>query len=124
METIGFDASAGTEHPASSALSVAGFNQHGRAAANSSDLLAALLAIAGHDLRQPLQVILGAHDILARTLDGVVEQVQLARIEHAANKLSDELDQLVDALRLFEPSSNARREKVELSSIFTLIQAE
>jgi signal transduction histidine kinase len=124
METISFDAGARTERPASSAPSVAGFNHHGRAAANSNDLFAALLAIAGHDLRQPLQVILGAHDILARTLGGVVEQVQLARVEHAANKLSNELDQLVGALRLFEPSGNARQEMVELGPVFARFQAE
>src|SRR5262249_26449196 len=82
------------------------------------------LAIASHDLRQPLQVIRGAHDILAKTLDGVVEQVQSARVEGAASALSDKLDQLADALRLFTPSSAARQEIVQLGALFTLLNAE
>ena len=32
----------------------------------NSDFAATLLAMAGHDLRQPLQVITSAHDVLAR----------------------------------------------------------
>jgi len=74
METIASlpDASA---RGVSAAFSVAGFNHGRRAAGDDSNLCAALLAIASHDLRQPLQVIRGAHDILAKTLDGVVEQV-------------------------------------------------
>jgi len=108
----------------SAAFSVAGFNHGRRAAGDDSNLCAALLAIASHDLRQPLQVIRGAHDILAKTLDGVVEQVQLARVEDATSKLGDQLDQLADALRLFEPSNTARQETVRLGPIFTLLNAE
>ena len=39
----------------------------------AGDFSATLLAMAGHDLRQPLQVITSAHDILARhrQLNGV-----------------------------------------------------
>src|SRR6267154_1207640 len=33
-----------------------------------SDFSATLLAMAGHDLRQPLQVITSAHDVLAQTI--------------------------------------------------------
>jgi two-component system phosphate regulon sensor histidine kinase PhoR len=123
METISFGPPAPVQHPAALAVAAVGFNHHGRAAESNNDLCAALLAIASHDLRQPLQVIMGAHDILAKTLDGV-EQAQLARAEHATSKLSDKLDQLVDALRLFEPSSGARQEAVRLGPIFTLFQAE
>src|SRR6267154_2751553 len=91
-------------------METVGFNNRSRAARSNNDLCAALLAIAGHDLRQPLQVIVGAHDILAKTLERRDEKFQLARAENATNKLSDKLDQLVDALRLFDPSSSARQE--------------
>src|SRR6266851_6868231 len=102
METISFVARSRAEHSAVLAVAAVGFNNRGRVAQSNNDLCAALLA-AGHDLRQPLQVIIGAHDILARTLNSTVERVQLARIEDATSKLSDKLDQVVDALRLFEP---------------------
>jgi signal transduction histidine kinase len=101
-----------------------GYNNRGRAAWGNNDLCAALLAIAGHDLRQPLQVIVGAHDILAKTLEGRDEQFQLVRAETAASNLSDKLDQLVDALRLFDPSSGARQEIVQLRAVFALLAEE
>jgi len=105
-------------------LAVAGFNHNGRAAARSKDLCAALLAIASHDLRQPLQVIRGAHDILTKTLDGAVEQAQLVRVEHATAKLAANLDQLTDAVRLFEQSSGSHQQAVSLRPIFALFEAE
>jgi signal transduction histidine kinase len=124
MQTIGFAVSTVAEHRTAPAIAAAGFNNCGRLAQSNNDLCAALLALASHDLRQPLQVIIGAHDMLAKILDGSVEQAQLARAEDAASKLSDKLDQLVDALRLFEPSNGGRQEAVPLGPIFTLFQAE
>jgi signal transduction histidine kinase len=124
MQTIGFAASTVAEHRTAPAIAAAGFNNCGRLAQSNNDLCAALLALASHDLRQPLQVIIGAHDMLAKILDGSVEQAQLARAEDAASKLSDKLDQLVDALRLFEPSNGGRQETVPLGPIFALFQAE
>jgi signal transduction histidine kinase len=124
MERIGSSAFAPVERSVATAISAAGFNHSGRAAASNSDLYAALLAIASHDLRQPVQVIIGAHDILMKTLEGGVEQVQLARVEDATSKLTDKINQLADALRMFEPSSGARQETVRLRPLFTLLQAE
>src|SRR5260221_2682587 len=118
METISFGTSTVAERPAAPAVSSVGFNNNGRVAENHNGLCAALLAIASHDLRQPLQVIMGAHDILAKILNSQVEQTQLARVEGATSKLSDKLDQLVDALRLFDPSSGGHRETVQLGPIF------
>jgi hypothetical protein len=54
-----------------------------------SDFCATLLAMASHDLRQPLQVIVGAHDVLARTLHSSAAQAQLARAEDATRQLAD-----------------------------------
>jgi hypothetical protein len=54
-----------------------------------SDFCARLLAMASHDLRQPLQVIVGAHDVLARILHGSAAQAQLARVEEATRQLNE-----------------------------------
>ena len=54
-----------------------------------SGFCATLLAMAGHDLRQPLQVIGGAHDVLAPILHRGAAQAQLARVEDATRQLAD-----------------------------------
>ena len=46
-----------------------------------SDFSATLLAMAGHDLRQPLQVITRAHDVPAQTLAGEEQREELLRAE-------------------------------------------
>jgi signal transduction histidine kinase len=67
-----------------------------------SEFECALLAIAGHDLRQPLQVIQGTHELLglgART----ESELRLLRCgQNAIDQLRTLLDQLVAALRLHE----------------------
>ena len=55
----------------------------------NSDFCATLLAMASHELRQPLQVIVGAHHVLARILHGSAAQAQLARVEDATRQLAD-----------------------------------
>jgi hypothetical protein len=114
METISIGTTI-VERSSALALSAAGFDKSGRVATPQNDLCGALLAIARHDLRQPMQVLIGAHNILAKSLDGRPEQAQLARAESAISKLSDKLDQLVDALRRFSPtprnSANPRASK-------------
>ena len=65
-----------------------------------SDLLATLLAMAAHDLRQPLQVITGAHDLLAGLLRGDSLRFVLARAEDAATRLGVMLAELAEALQL------------------------
>ena len=81
------------------------------------DFCATLLAIASHDLRQPLQVMIGAVDVLAQILRGPREQAQLARATRAAARLISKLDQLVDALHLHESLSGDRPEPVWLDRI-------
>ena len=66
METASLETSTVfTQRPAPPTIPAVGFNNNGRVAERNNALFAALLAIASHDLRQPLQVIIGAHDILA-----------------------------------------------------------
>jgi signal transduction histidine kinase len=71
-----------------------------------SDFSATLLAMAGHDLRQPLQVITSAHDVLARTLASEEQQEQLIRAEIGTAQLASMLGQLVEALQLRERSGD------------------
>jgi len=52
----------------------------------NSDFCAMLLAMASHDLRQPLQAIVSAHDVLARILHGSAAQAQLARVKDATRQ--------------------------------------
>jgi len=65
-----------------------------------------LLAMAGHDLRQPLRLITSAHDVLAQTLDSEQQREELARAEDATAQLASMLGQLVDALQLRERSGD------------------
>jgi hypothetical protein len=60
----------------------------GSADANSG-FCATLLAMASHELRQPLQVIVSAHDVLARIFHRSAAQAQLARVKDATRQLAD-----------------------------------
>ena len=90
----------------------------------ASDFSATLLAMAGHDLRQPLQVIVGAHDLLARIPHGGAAQAQLARAEDATRQLADKLDQLVEALRLREFATSDHHEPVPLGPVLAQLASE
>jgi signal transduction histidine kinase len=67
-----------------------------------SEFESVLLAIAGHDLRQPLQVIQNVHDILGRGLRTTSELRLLQYGQSAVERLRDQLDELLAALRLCE----------------------
>src|SRR5580700_7513634 len=60
----------------------------GDAGQADSDFLVTLLAMAGHDLRQPLQVITNAHDVLVQALASEEQQEQLIRAENATAQLA------------------------------------
>jgi two-component system, OmpR family, phosphate regulon sensor histidine kinase PhoR len=89
-----------------------------------SDFSAILLAMAGHDLRQPLQVITSAHDVLAQTVDGEEQREELARAEDATAQLANMLDQLVEALQLRERSGDNLHRPVPLRPILEDLAAE
>jgi signal transduction histidine kinase len=67
-----------------------------------SGFLATLLAMAGHDLRQPLQLITSAHEVLATMLRGKEQRNELARARDATARLAGMLSQLIEALQLQE----------------------
>ena len=64
-----------------------------------SEFESVLLAIAGHDLRQPLQVIRNAHELLSRGVRTTSEVHQHRMVQSAVDRLSGQLDELVAALR-------------------------
>jgi len=66
----------------------------------ASDAKRRLLAAAGHDLRQPLQVLTFAIDKLGRIARGRPEATEVARAERALDRLTAALDTLVEAARL------------------------
>ena len=67
MEIIGFPGSVRAARRTSWGTRCFGDAVNRDADQAKSDLSSTLLAMAGHDLRQPLQVITSAHDVLART---------------------------------------------------------
>ena len=85
---------------------------------------ATLLAMAGHDLRQPLQLIVGAHDRLARTLRGSEHRKELARAGDATAQLANMLGQIVEALRLRERSDDELHRPVPLRPILDGLAVE
>jgi two-component system phosphate regulon sensor histidine kinase PhoR len=89
-----------------------------------SDFSATLLAMAGHDLRQPLQVITGAHDVLAQTLASEEQREQLIRAENATAQLTSMLGQVIDALRLRERSGDDLHVAVPLRPVLDDLAAE
>jgi two-component system phosphate regulon sensor histidine kinase PhoR len=124
METIGF------LDPVRSAVP-AGWNTRRTSSAMSRDARAAdrnfsatLLAMAGHDLRQPLQVITSAHDVLARTLDREEQREELTRAGDATAQLASMLGQLVEALQLRERSGEDLHLPVPLRPVLEDLAAE
>ena len=62
-----------------------------------------LLAIAGHDLRQPLQAIQSSHELLGLGVRTNSELRLLRSGQHAIDRLTAQLDELLAALRLRDP---------------------
>jgi two-component system phosphate regulon sensor histidine kinase PhoR len=84
----------------------------------TTDFQAVLLAMAGHDLRQPLQIIQSSHELLGIGVRTKSEQRLLRRGQHAINGLNGLLDQLLGAVRLYEHSRGAKLSPVALEPLF------
>lgn len=65
-----------------------------------SNFEAVLLAIAGHDLRQPLQVIQSAHELLGLGIRTSSELRCLRSGQNAIDRLKGQLEQILTALRV------------------------
>jgi signal transduction histidine kinase len=88
------------------------------------DFLATLLAMAAHDLRQPLQVITGAHDLLAGLLRGDSIRFVLARAEDAATRLGVMLVELAEALQLHVLARDPRCDLIPLAALIADLATE
>ena len=76
-----------------------------------------LLAIAGHDLRQPLQVIEGAHEFLGRGVRTASELRLLQFAQRATDRLRNQLDELVAALQLREHAKGVKLTQVKVGPL-------
>jgi two-component system phosphate regulon sensor histidine kinase PhoR len=91
----------------------------GRDSPAVGDFYAVVLALAAHDLRQPLQIMMSAHEWLERSLTGDPEREYLRRAGVAIAQLSGQLDSLVDMLRLYERRVSIKQVAVPLAPIFS-----
>lgn len=89
-----------------------------------SDFLATLLAIAAHDLRQPLQLITSAHDVLARMLPRKEQRHELTQAADATAQLARMLSELVEAVQLEERARDDRHVPVALRDLLEDLAAE
>ena len=81
-----------------------------------SDFESVLLAIAGHDLRQPLQVI--QHELLGLGVRTESELRLLRSGQSAIDRLRDQLDQLLAALRLRDHAEGVKLTPVPVEPLF------
>jgi two-component system, OmpR family, phosphate regulon sensor histidine kinase PhoR len=124
MDTIGFLDAVPSAVPAGWGTRSIGSAVSCDADQAESDFSATLLAMAGHDLRQPLQLITSAHDVLAKTLASEEQREELTRAEDATTQLASMLGQLVEALQLRERSGDDLHLPVPLRPILADLAAE
>jgi two-component system, OmpR family, phosphate regulon sensor histidine kinase PhoR len=91
---------------------------------DTSDFGAVVIGLAGHDLREPLQIIIAAHDMLVRRIDGEAERAQLSLIEDAAMQIAESLTQLVEVLRLQQASTGGDLERIPLHPVLSDLASE
>lgn len=83
-----------------------------------------LLAMTGHDLRHPLQVIASVNALLSRSLSGDSEREYLARSLDAGLQLAKQLDRLIEALRVHERSEDFALQPVHLEFLLDNLKRE
>jgi two-component system, OmpR family, phosphate regulon sensor histidine kinase PhoR len=89
-----------------------------------SSFEAVLLAIAGHDLRQPLQVIQRAHDLLGRGVRTSSEVRSLRSGQNAIYWLKEQLEQILTALRVEESTRRRELEPVHVHRVLRQVCRE
>ena len=87
-----------------------------------NDFQATLLGMAGHDLRQPLQVIQSTYEWLGSRVATIPEKERLERGERAITRLTEQLDRLIGALHLHEHSKSITVSPVVLAPLFRRIE--
>jgi len=83
-----------------------------------------LLAMTGHDLRHPLQVIVSVNALLSRSLSGNSEREYLARSLDAGLQLTKQLDRLIEALRVHERLEDFSLQPVHLEFLLENLKRE
>jgi two-component system phosphate regulon sensor histidine kinase PhoR len=81
------------------------------------DFYTSILAMATHDLRQPLQIIISALELLARRITERPEREHLDRGAEASVLLAETLEQLTDALHLYRHSGRIEPQRVLVEPI-------
>ena len=81
------------------------------------DFYSSILAMAAHDLRQPLQVIVSALELLSRRVTEGPAKAHLERGEQASAQLMQKLEQLADALRICRHFGKILPEPVRVESV-------
>jgi signal transduction histidine kinase len=89
-----------------------------------SDFNAVLLAMAAHDLRQPLQVILSGYSLLTGRRADEHEKTFIEHGKLAIRQMIDQLDHLVDALRIHERAAGLKLAPVDVQALFATLQSE
>jgi len=90
----------------------------------TSDFQAALLGMAGHDLRQPLQIIQSAYQWLGSRVAHSSDKARLERGERAIARLTEQLDRLLSALHLYEHTRHLQLSAVALAPLIWRIAGE
>jgi len=90
----------------------------------AGDFVVTLMAMAGHDLRQPLQLITSAHDVLATTRLTEKQREELAQAADAVARIAEMLGQLVEAVQLYERGDDDLAAPVLLRPILDGLTAE
>ncbi len=83
-----------------------------------------LLAMTGHDLRHPLQVIVSVNALLSRCVSGNSEREYLARSLDAGLQLTKQLDRLIEALRVHERLEDFSLQPVHLEFLLENVKRE
>src|SRR5437764_11258954 len=81
------------------------------------DFYASILAMATHDLRQPLQAIVSTLELLSRRVTEGPALAHLERGEQASAQLMEKLEQLADALNICRHFGKIVPEPVRVESV-------
>ncbi|WP_407179865.1 sensor histidine kinase [Bradyrhizobium sp. STM 3562] len=90
----------------------------------ASEFEAVLLAIAGHDLRQPLQIIQSAHELLGMGVRTSSELRLLQSGQKAIDRLKEQLALLTSALRMREHTNSLKLAPVCVGDILRQVYRE
>jgi len=90
----------------------------------SVDFNAVLLAMAGHDLRQYLQVIVSSYGFLADRVGGDRERKHIELGQRAAARMAEQMGQLVTAVHIHQKTGRIDWVPVRLGPLFSMIDRD